>query len=422
MRNVFDQYNQPENRLTHALVCTLARDPRLLQQFSVRWATGRPAPVGALRIVEQQLPGESEVSEELAERRGIPDAWIYTDAGWALLIESKVGARVSLDQVCRHLATAHRHGFENPVLLLLTARGARPIEGDGVLAKTWSDLYVWLCKECSGSDWARTLTDYLAIAEARLVADEYLTAGALTVFAGIHFSTESPYSYIEAKRLLRLVTDELRERKELVKHLGMDPNGEGRSAITGVGGSNVWDFLSLKAARGLNQFTNAPHLTVSIQDKRLWVAITVPNGVKPIWRKRLRDLDEREFSALLASVNKALVRALRGARGAVPWVEIIQRHYPSQRSQGIVDARLEFDLRTAFETKGEVKLQPEWLAATHHAFAKRRSNVQLMVGAMFLYDQCAAVRSRKILDHIADTWLACKPMLDVMFGADARTR
>ena len=36
MRNIFDQYEQPENRLTHALVTTLDQDRALLGPL-LRW-------------------------------------------------------------------------------------------------------------------------------------------------------------------------------------------------------------------------------------------------------------------------------------------------------------------------------------------------------------------------------------------------
>ena len=37
MRNIFDQYSHPENRLTHALASCLAEDRKLLRRF-VGWA------------------------------------------------------------------------------------------------------------------------------------------------------------------------------------------------------------------------------------------------------------------------------------------------------------------------------------------------------------------------------------------------
>ena len=119
MRNVFDQYSQPENRLTHALVCTIDADRSLLRPF-LRWAGARDIPSSArLRITEQQVPGEAAPGDE-TEGRGLPDACIFDDDGWALLIEAKVQAGVSLGQLRRHVATAQRHGFDKPSLLLLS--------------------------------------------------------------------------------------------------------------------------------------------------------------------------------------------------------------------------------------------------------------------------------------------------------------
>ncbi len=59
-RNIFDQYNQPENRLTHALSSCLNNDRSLLRKF-VRWVT-EAKPPQRLEILEQRLPGEEERS------------------------------------------------------------------------------------------------------------------------------------------------------------------------------------------------------------------------------------------------------------------------------------------------------------------------------------------------------------------------
>ena len=109
MRNVFDQYTQPENRLTHSLACALDADPRLLRRF-VKWTTGKSAP-SSLKIVEQQLPGEMELEEEGDERLGLPDAWIHDNDSWSLLIESKVASKLSFEQLKRHHRTAKSRGL-----------------------------------------------------------------------------------------------------------------------------------------------------------------------------------------------------------------------------------------------------------------------------------------------------------------------
>lgn len=86
MRTLFDQYQSPENRLTHALVCCLAEEPSLLRRF-IAWSTGTLPPRKGIEIVEQQLPGEeSEITEDEAERLGLPDAWVHNGSTWALLI------------------------------------------------------------------------------------------------------------------------------------------------------------------------------------------------------------------------------------------------------------------------------------------------------------------------------------------------
>ena len=60
MRSIFDQYDAPENRLTHALGCCLERDPRLLRAF-IRWSQMAPRiPSGKLQVLEQRIPGESD--------------------------------------------------------------------------------------------------------------------------------------------------------------------------------------------------------------------------------------------------------------------------------------------------------------------------------------------------------------------------
>jgi hypothetical protein len=119
MRNIFDQYRHSENRLTHALISSLASDPDLLGKF-IKWATGHRVPTGRLQVLEQSLPSEEEPhDEEEAERRGLPDAWIHDDNSWALIIESKIAAPVDRDQLERHRRMAERRGFTNAHLLAL---------------------------------------------------------------------------------------------------------------------------------------------------------------------------------------------------------------------------------------------------------------------------------------------------------------
>src|SRR5512146_1891018 len=170
MRNIFDQYTQPENRLTHALISSLEADPKLLRKF-IHWVTGKTAPFSrTLKITEQHLPGEAEThgDEEADERRGLPDAWIYNENGWALLIESKIESPLTQDQLERHRRTAEKHAFTDIHLLALVTEPPSRFDLDDVKILTWAQLYSWLLKQRQ-SEWTRRLTKYFEILETKLV-------------------------------------------------------------------------------------------------------------------------------------------------------------------------------------------------------------------------------------------------------------
>jgi hypothetical protein len=419
MRNVFDQYIQPENRLTHALVSSLAADRRLLREF-VQWVAGEAGASRHLEIVEQQLPGEDEVAdEEEAERRGLPDAWIHDGDDWALLIESKIESPLNDGQLVRHLRTAERRNFSDVRLLALVTSRPKGRFPANVKVMQWTEVYAWMRAQ-RDSEWARTLTEYMEVLERRLVTENYLKEGTITVFAGIRFGKDDPYHYGEAKRLLRLALDELRTRKGLQRELDMDPKAEGRPAITGREGTSVWDFLPLAKAHSAGNFAQYPHLTLSIQRERLLATVTVPNRIRRQFRHNLLAGGKEEFLELLGKVHNNLQRVLSEVEGAAPYAEILQRHYPSQRAQPITDARLQFDLRTAFKGPKRwcksVKRQPQWIEAIYSVLANKHSNVQLGVGAIFPYERCPFVHTPAILNHVASVWLACKPLIRKALG------
>jgi hypothetical protein len=415
MRNIFDQYSEPENRLTHALVCSLAEDNRLLRLF-IRMATGAAITIPKqLTIVEQSVPGDLEIREELAEERGLPDAWIHDRNGWCLLIESKVSDSLTKRQLDRHQYTAAIHGFKEIHLLgIVTVRPKRSIDRAHLLL--WSEIYQWLMTQYQQSAWARKLAEYLEVAEVKLSEDGYLKEGTLTIFSGIPFNEDEPYNYPQAKRILKLAMSELRERNELQRQLKADLGDLGRKAITGKGRTGVWDYIRIRNADTTEQFTKYPHLTLSIGTERVWAGLVIPHAIKSMYRNRIQELASDDFIDLLRGVNTGLIKALRGAPGSKPWAYAIQRRWPSIKSALIIDARLEYDLRTAFpNTKvHSVKSQPEWVKATYDALANKRSNLELGIGAIFPYRECAITKSKRIIGYVSAAWLATKPLLDIM--------
>lgn len=416
MRNLFDQYTQPENRLSHALATSLAEDDRLLRAF-LRWASCElPGRKERLHVGEQQVPGEIEDGSD--ESRGLPDIAVHGDEGFCLLVESKIAASVSLRQLERHRRTAERAGFPGARVLVLATDTEGIAPTHDVIPRSWPALYTMMLDQRSRSEWARRLVEYMEVAEVDLAQRGYLREGTLTQFAGIHFDEETPYRYDQAKRLLRLMLDELRLRPDL-RDLGISASGEGRPAITGTRGRSVWDFLRLEVTAS-GPFTKHPHVTLSLHPEHIGVMVTLPNGAARHYRRQLEDLGAAGMRELVGVLSVNIERATRGLDGARPVMYVVQRHFASQRSKGVEDAHLGFDLRTAVTTRrGKIRIQPEWIEAVHQVISSKQSNLQVGVGAEIPYDS-DVVRSRRVLDRVAAVWVALEPWLSRGLGLPPR--
>ena len=73
MRNIFDQYSQPENRLTHALISSLNEDKKLLSSFIKKFCNNYFSDVGSLKIDQQTLPGLKSLQNLEGGKKGLPD-------------------------------------------------------------------------------------------------------------------------------------------------------------------------------------------------------------------------------------------------------------------------------------------------------------------------------------------------------------
>ena len=418
MRNLFDQYTQPENRLTHALLASLAVDSGLLREF-IRWAVPESRPRGRLSVLEQALPGAPEdvSGTEEDERKGLPDGWIHDPEGWALLLESKVAAAPDSDQIRRHLRMARFLGFTDIWLLWLTVTPVHHVLARGVVNRTWADLYEWLTVPRRSSEWARRVAQYLEVAEVQADMKQQLQEGTLTRFTGIPFDDEQPYAYSQAKRILGLLRDCLAIRRDLRRQLDADPKHPGRGAIKGKGGTGVWDFLALRDLKGSPIFTRSPHLTLGITKSQLEAYVTVPNGMPGRLRTQLLGKEYEGFAETIHQCTAQLEKALDAVRGANLFFVIVQRRYPSMAAVPILDMKMIFDPRTAFpggprRARNRPRFQPEWLRAAYQALRHRKSNLQFQIGAAFPYDFCEAVRKASIAEVVAKTWIACRPVIE----------
>ena len=298
MRNVFDQYSQPENRVTHALMSALNEDRKLLAAFLkdiVRHVPTKKSDL--LDISEQSYPGEvgsGGIDENENGGRRIPDAWITAGEKWCLIIENKVISPPDAAQLRGHLATARRLGFDAPKGLLLTIKqpsGKLPDEVDVV---EWRSVYKWLQRQTSRSEWAERVAAYLEVMEARMIEHEQIESGTLTAFSGFRFGESDAFHYLKGKRVLRLAMDELRKRTDLSGKIGVAQEFSGRKAIRGRKSGEVWDFLAfVPNAKGEN-FTAHPHLTLGVGGDSVSAMVTLPNNAGSA-RRRLMAHGEQGF-------------------------------------------------------------------------------------------------------------------------------
>lgn len=414
VRSVFDQYIQPENRLTHALSCALYYDRGLLVPF-LRWlGIDRIPPVSTLNIAQQTVPGVYDSEED--DRRGLPDMVVFDSDGWGVVFESKVQSSLTNDQLLRHAKTAEKSGYTGATVVALTVDTPKTPLPNGALHRHWRDVYSWFNLRAGESFMAAQFVNYLRAFEREAVARKYEIRGTITMFDGLRFGEDLPYTYAEAKRLIRLLGDEVQGRDDL-QRLGVDSTGQRRGAITGKKGDAVWDYLPLRAARDAGSFTDYPHLTISIDRLGAIASVTVPNGVKGGFRTSIRAHGVEPFCQTLCRIEQAMIPVVQRCRNATPFMYVTQRHYKTQRSEATVDARMEADLRTLVPGgRDGVKHQPEWAHAVYTLLTQKRSNIQLGVGMRFDY-RCPEVRSAACADLFAESWIACKPLLDLATGS-----
>lgn len=339
---------------------------------------------------------------------------VFDDSNWAVLFESKIQAPAKLGQLIRHGETARRHGYDDCWVVMISVGKVSwelPEGETKIIARTWQEVYSWFNRRATKSFWANELVQYMQVFEQKMLSQEYNIKGTITVFDGLRFDDNNPYTYREGKRLIRLLGDLLQERSDLHK-IGVDPEGSRRPAITGKATDGVWDFLPLVVASDAKSFTSFPHLTLVVHRSHATAAITVPNDVKGGFRSKLKRAGLDGFMTLISQLEKGIRPIVRRSNEAKPMIYATQRHHLGQKSPAVVDARLETDLRTACRTSSsKVRYQPEWVAAIYELLVHKRSNIQFGVEVQFKYT-CPVVQSREAEDLFAETWKALLPLVD----------
>lgn len=414
MRNLFDQYSQPENRLTHALASVLHYDRGLLRSFLAAFGPKKPPAALSLTVTEQSLPGRPDYGADRKEPQGLPDALIYDEQGWALIIESKVNDVLTKDQLRRHGRTVEKCGFDAIHGLAITVR-ASGFRLDGWRIIGWKDVYSWANNHYHNSQWARFLIDYLNVAEARMADDEYLKEGTITEFSGISFD---PYTYLEGKRVLRLLTQKLRDNRAFISDMRLAKDTR-RTRFTEQ--ARLWDFISFMLPDGtVPRFEKYPHCTVGLGPTDAEAMITFPNGMPRRLLKRLHGASFDDLAHSLDLAGRALDRSLKGLSAYRPIVRVMQRRYKSQSAVPVRDAIAEFDLRTVDggddPAMGRpVKQQREWARMAYDLLTNKHANIQFQIGVLFDHTT-GELAGKNADDRFVATFKALRPFASPVLG------
>lgn len=389
---LFDQYSNQENRLTHALMHTLAGSDKILKAFLDQVLGIKRSIIGReLEITTQKRPFSQEDTDP-DKVDSVPDGWIIDkQGGLGILIEVKDQKNsVRLGQLRSHLRRLSN--YENSILLVITPDLVLPQKIDSlneesqkitnIVWKSWNDLYAFfnLCRE----------NIFYQLPKERYLFDallEYLEQRREVLgFQGIKF--RRGFDVEEAKKILVAEMDELQDTA-----LTFFPMLTGRrgAITTAFSKSAVWDCFGVPEG-----FTSDIHVTVSIHEAYQDISLTVPHRARQRW-KRLKSIfanDENE---------QALFKILKELRLAVPdlFLEFIQRHFLYQR-KGIRDAFLEFHIDTFgapfLNDKSKVKEFPIWFQAIKEAILnKRMINAQTMFKVRFYLDETPNIENEKFL-------------------------
>jgi hypothetical protein len=256
------------------------------------------------------------------------------------------------------------------------------------------------------------MTEYFEVAEAQMAQDEYLREGTITEFSGVSFN---PYTYLEGKRVLRLLMQKIRENKQFIREMGIDQDAQGRSSITRQ--DLLWDFMRIRNTHDKQtQFQCYPHCTVGIGPERAEAMITFPHGMSSTLRNRLSGDSFDEFAQRLQSASMEIDNSLKGLKEYRPVARIMQRRYQTQRSVPYKDAVIEFDPRVTLGMKKPqvgppIKQQEEWARATYELLINKRSNLQFQIGAEFYHKKYDELNDKNADKYFIAVFTALKAFL-----------
>jgi hypothetical protein len=404
---IYDQYENAENRLTHALLHTIGSSNSLFRRFLKELMRIPPGLItGRFEISTQKIP-LSHGDRDPEEVESIPDAWIVdgssqTRIGIAVEVKDRKNS-VNLSQLRKHVNRIKN--YRSRYLLVITPDLKRPqniaefFKSDDVDSKvtwlSWGKIYVWLKKVPAA---VNSREGFLIDSLLEFLERRREVLG----FQGISFSGR--FNVIEAKDILNA---EMEELAPFVEELYIGLNRR-RPAITTFSQDGVWDCFGSG-----DGFTKDLHFTFGINENQHDIDLVVPNSARKAWA-RLKKVFSSENDL------ERLLSILKNLRDGVPhlYMEFNQRHFVAPKF-GVRDGFLEFNIDTMGapfrKMNSETKEFPVWIDAISAAVTRKRNiNGQFMIKARFFLGETDGIDRPEFIATAKRTIKAFKPLYDFL--------
>lgn len=401
LNNIFDQYDQEENRVTNAFLQTLARNEDLLKTFLKKYFNIHVSKSANVVISSQKEPfglGDEEDDRKRAE--GIPDGWIIIDEEKAIVFEVKIVRNaIRRDQLIAH--TKRIKGYSQKYLCVVTPDEDPPVKdihipNVDIAWVSWRDVYNLVSKGKKSKDLSsyllKQLKEYLAMKED------------LVGFQGIDYPSGS-FNPREAKIIIKSL---IREIKPGILKVYPNLRFERKSYSQDIHPYTVfhrstWSFLAADES-----FTKDMHITFWLTETHMGMGITVPNNAGKRW-ERLREIFGND------GLFKIFMKKLFNLRKQLPnlYLEFVHRHYIRQRD-GVIDGIMEMDIDTIKGSK-KVKANQKWLDAIRELIKNKQGyNGQLMLRTRFFYKDCLDIKTAAFKGKVIETAYKLKDVYDYL--------
>jgi len=373
LNNIFDQYEAEENKITGALLQTLANNRSLLKFLLNNIFRISLKKYSKVIISSQKNPFLDEIhNANKVKLETVPDGWIVIDSDKVIVIESKIiKNNVKFKQLNGHIKNIPLD-IPDKYLLVLSPDYENPLfsfQSPDVKSRwlSWKSVYDLI----NGKKYKKDLPGFL-----KKQLKEYLAMKEnLIGFRGIEFN-QGEYTPREAKIIIKGLIQEIKpEFEQIFPDLKFQKKSlSEHTHAYSISHRGVWTFL------GANEdHTKDLHFTFWISETHFGMGLTVPNNAKPRW-KRLKQIFKnnelfKQFLSELFKLRKSLPNIT---------LEFLHRHYLNQKD-GIVDGFIEIDLDTIKGNKS-VKKYPVWISAIQELVANKKNfNGQLMIRTRYFH-------------------------------------